>query len=53
MKDTQKPKVQRRADLPSAFGAEIRLLRHLIAGPDRKLSHIGNSSLNGPDDHGP
>src|ERR1700722_5521604 len=36
MKDGEKPQVQRCADLPSAFGAEIRLLRHLIAGPDRQ-----------------
>jgi len=53
MKDAQKPEVQRHADLPSAFGAEIGLLRHLIAGRNRQLSHIGNSSLNGPGDHGP
>jgi hypothetical protein len=53
MKDGEKPEVQRCADLPSAFGAEIRVLRHLIAGRNRQLSHIGKASLNGPDDHGP
>src|ERR1700734_3289613 len=34
MKNAEKRAVQRPADLPSAFCAEISFLRHLIAGPD-------------------
>jgi hypothetical protein len=53
MKNAEKRAVQRPADLPSAFCAEISFPRHLIPGRNRQLSHIGKASLNGPDDHGP
>jgi hypothetical protein len=53
MKAAEKRVVQRFVNLPSAFDAEIRFWRHPVAGRKGKLSHIGNSSLNGPHDHGP
>jgi hypothetical protein len=53
MKAAEKRVVQRFVDLPSAFGTGIGFRRHPVAGRKGKLSHIGNSSLNGPHDHGP